>query len=500
MTDSKLDNKLAGALSMVVERYNGDNQFVSVENADKLVFDELERMGYLKNLSYDLSGNATMIPSYKAVSYFPEENSAAIAAHRKNKEFETFGETYTQIKGIGNGGAGNVYEVAASDGKHYALKLLSAEAARNSSKLKRFLQEARYELEGKCSAIVKAVDLGSIGSGSEKRPFYVMPLMDDSLDGLMKRTGEFPVGALAEMVLTLMDELRPFYRDGNYHRDIKPQNLLYDASSNRLLLSDLGIAHIEEDYPGATVETVASDRLANFQYAAPEQRVKGGSCDQRTDIYAFGLILNELFTGVVPQGANYKRIADVDRGYAYLDRVIERMIAQSPDDRYPSIEAVLMDIDALSDKVAAEAAARRALENVASDEVTVIRIVGKRWEKGSLLFEMSGALQGRWLDVFKSYGQTSVCYDGFYLDPKRFSYSGSILTVLKVGRDENRVKQAVEYVSQAVDWANGEYERMVKRERQRGYEEALAMRRAELDRAEKDAEFGRAINDMLANA
>ena len=83
MTDSKLDNKLAGALSMVVERYNGDNQFVSVENADKLVFDELERMGYLKNLSYDLSGNATMIPSYKAVSYFPEENSAAIAAHPK---------------------------------------------------------------------------------------------------------------------------------------------------------------------------------------------------------------------------------------------------------------------------------------------------------------------------------------------------------------------------------------------------------------------------------
>ena len=88
----------------------------------------------------------------------------------------------------------------------------------------------------------------------------------------------------------------------------------------------------------------------------------------------------------------------------------------------------------MSDKVAAEAAARRALENVASDEVTVIRIVGKRWEKGSLLFEMSGALQGRWLDVFKSYGQTSICYDGFYLDPQRFSYSGSILTVLNEPR------------------------------------------------------------------
>lgn len=197
MANLKLDNTLAGALSTIVERYKDDNQFVSVENADKPVFDELERMGYLKNLSYDFSGNAIMIPTYKAAAYFQEENGAAIVASRNNKVFETFEETYTRVKGIGNGGAGNVYEVAASDGERYALKLLNAEAARNPSKLKRFLQEARYELEGKCSAVVKAVDLGSIGSGNEKRPFYVMPLMDGSLDGLMKRAGEFSAGALA---------------------------------------------------------------------------------------------------------------------------------------------------------------------------------------------------------------------------------------------------------------------------------------------------------------
>lgn len=99
MTDSKLDNKLAGALSTVVERYSDGNQFVSVENADKLVFDELERMGYLKNLSYDFSGNAIVIPTYKAVAYFQEENGAAIVAPRKNKQFETFGEAYVRVRG-----------------------------------------------------------------------------------------------------------------------------------------------------------------------------------------------------------------------------------------------------------------------------------------------------------------------------------------------------------------------------------------------------------------
>lgn len=66
---------------------------------------------------------------------------------RKPKDFETLGETYTKARTIGNGGAGNVYEVIASNGEHYALKLLSPEAARNSSKFKRYLQEARYVLD-----------------------------------------------------------------------------------------------------------------------------------------------------------------------------------------------------------------------------------------------------------------------------------------------------------------------------------------------------------------
>ena len=499
MVDEKLDDVLEGALAAVVESYGGGNQLVSVQNADRLVYDELEHHGYLSFLDYDLSGGAIMTPSYKAVSHYREIDMPVSTSSRKPKDFETFGETYTKVKGIGNGGAGSVFEVAATDGKHYALKLLSPEAARNTSKLKRFLQEARYELGGKCSAVVKAVDLGSIGSGAEKRPFYVMPLMSGNLEGLMRRREEFPSDRLAKMVLGLMGELRSFYRDGNYHRDIKPQNILYDASSNRLMLSDLGIAHIEESYPGATVETVSSDRLANFQYAAPEQRAKGGECDQRTDIYAFGLILNELFTGVVPQGANYKRIADVDKDHAYLDRVVERMIAQDPADRYPNIGAVLFDIEALSSKAAAEAAERRARETEMPGEILAMRVIDKRWENGCVVFEMGDELRGQWLDVFRSYKQTTLYTDGFSLDPKRFHCSGTELTVPMVGHSETRVKDAVRYVNTVIDWANGEYARMVKFQRQRAYEEELKKRRAELERAEKDAEFGSAINDLLAS-
>lgn len=75
----------------------------------------------------------------------------------------------------------------------------------------------------------------------------------------------------------------------------------------------------------------------------------------------------------------------------------------------------------------------------------MICVVGKRWENAVILFEMSDRLQGRWLNVFKSYGQTSFCTDGFCFDPKRFGYSGSTLMVLKVGYGKDRAKQTVEY-------------------------------------------------------
>lgn len=501
MAEQKLDNVLEDVLKAIVSKAGpGGDQLVTMQNADRMAIDELKRRDFLTMADYDLSGNASVMLAYKGRVYFGDAGDApeASVSSHKVKIFETFGETYTKVRGIGNGGAGNVYEVKSSAGKHYALKLLSAEAARNSSKLKRFLQEARFELSGKCDSVVRAVDLGCIGDGDDKRPFYVMPLMDGSLEGLMKRPEEFSPGHLAHLLMELMDGLKPFYAEGDYHRDVKPQNLLYDASKNRLLLSDLGVAHIEEDFPGATVETVSSDRLANFRYAAPEQREKGGSCDQRTDIYAFGLILNELFTGSVPQGANYKRIASVDPEYAFLDRVVERMISQDPADRYASVGAVLLDIEALSSSADAEAAERRAAAAAVDEDMTAVRIIDKHWEDGAIVFDMSDGFVRQWLDVFKSYGRTSFCTDGFYLDPMHFGYEGSKLTVPKVGYDEDRAKDAVEYVSRVVDWANGEYGRKVRAQRERDYNEELRKRRAELEKARKDAELGGAINDMLA--
>ena len=69
--------------------------------------------------------------------------------------------------------------------------------------------------------------------------------------------------------------------------------------------------------------------MANFQYAAPEQRKKGGVTLPQTDIYAAALILNEMFTGEIAQASDYKKIGEIAREYSYLDELFVRMFRQN---------------------------------------------------------------------------------------------------------------------------------------------------------------------------
>ena len=124
-----------------------------------------------------------------------------------------------------------------------------------------------------------------------------------------------------------------------WHRDLKPENLLCNASTRTLVVADFGIAHLAEPLLQTMIETHPRDRMANFQYAAPEQR-SSGKVDQRADIYALGLFLNELFTGEVLQGTGHKQIATVAPDYGYLDALVERMVRQSPNDRPASVAEI----------------------------------------------------------------------------------------------------------------------------------------------------------------
>ncbi|WP_278852693.1 serine/threonine-protein kinase [Gordonibacter pamelaeae] len=411
------------------------------------------------------------------------------------KVFETASSNYRRIQAIGSGGAGCVYEVESENGDRYALKLLSKEAARNSRKAKRFLQEVGYCRNVDGEPIITAVDEGFIVADDIKRPFYVMPLMTKSLRSLMDDE-ESPAEENLALLLTMMSGLKKFYAKDNVHRDVKPQNILFDSAKKRLVLADFGIAHIVDDIPGATVETVSAERLANFTYAAPEQRVPGGVTDQRTDQYAYGLIINELFTGEVPQGSSYKKIAEVDASYAFLDDVVSRMISQRVEDRYPSLEAVLSDIDAREAIASKQHGLRKAL-NEAENSSAVwkdVFLVGKRWQSGDIVFTLDREPGSVWEKVFRSHPEDFWSTDGYKGGPKHYLVSGKEITVRAVRRDEGRIREVCEKMPWYVEWANRQTEAYLMNEEEKTREAAVKARREELERISENFE----MNSLLA--
>jgi serine/threonine protein kinase len=106
----------------------------------------------------------------------------------------------------------------------------------------------------------------------------------------------------------ILNGMDPAHLQGVIHRDLKPENILCDSAKTSSG-SQISISRVLRRRSYTRVETQEGERLANFQYAAPEQRVRGRPVTFQADIYAFGLILNQMFTGEILQGAAFSRSA-----------------------------------------------------------------------------------------------------------------------------------------------------------------------------------------------
>jgi serine/threonine protein kinase len=257
----------------------------------------------------------------------------------KSKIFQTATNEYEQKGTLGGGGSGTVYLVSDPDGQPFTLKLLRES---NTIKRKRFKNELSFCQETRHDNIVPVYDSGIDVSEKGSFPFYVMPRYADTLRGLIDKK------LSPEQVLPLFDNIlsgvEAAHLRGIFHRDLKPENILYDSKVNRLLVGDFGIAHFEEDDLLTAVETKNEERLANFTYAAPEQRGRDGRVNHLADIFALGLILNEMFTRAVPLGVGHPLISQTAPQFAYLDEVADRMIRHSPSERYLAIAKIKEDL------------------------------------------------------------------------------------------------------------------------------------------------------------
>ncbi len=224
---------------------------------------------------------------------------------------------------IGRGGMGAVYRATRADGEfkqRVALKLVRP-AAGPADLAQRFRREREILARLNHPNIARLLDGGLSGDGAL---FYAMELIDgETLDAWCERKHPSLPERL-DLFLQVCAALSYAHQNLVVHRDLKPSNLLVTADGSVRLL-DFGIAKLLDTDASAGEDaalTLAGDRVLTPSYAAPEQ-VLGQAITTATDVYALGLVLSELLTGVRAQQPDGRSMLDAEN-------VIVRVEAMSP--------------------------------------------------------------------------------------------------------------------------------------------------------------------------
>jgi len=248
---------------------------------------------------------------------------------------------------LGRGGNGVALLVRASSKRELVAKVYIPPDTRDldDAAFKRFQRELELVSRLKHPFVVQAEGVGIIQLGSYQFPFYLMLPATGTLRQLVPPRFD-PAhleDALHIFVRTLLG-VSYLHHVGIVHRDLKPENVL--IFKNRVpRVSDLGIAHVAPGFVGWSQLTVEADRLMNWDYYAPEQRFGDATCvDHRADIYALGLILYELASGVQPVRPNLPELGDLDPVLAPLGPVFKKMTAHDPARRYEHLDLVIDDL------------------------------------------------------------------------------------------------------------------------------------------------------------
>jgi serine/threonine-protein kinase len=202
---------------------------------------------------------------------------------------------YQIMARIGDGGMGVVYRARdARDGTMVAVKLLSAELARDPSWVKRFENEVAAVRQLTHPSTVRLLDSGTTDSG---RLYMVMELLSGrSLRDVMDREGALPPERVLRLLMEVCPPLAEAHAKGIFHRDLKPDNL-YVSPGDKVKVLDFSVAKLRQ--PANGLSTAAGVIFGTPQYMAPEQG-RGFAVDARADLYSLGMIAFEMLEARVP--------------------------------------------------------------------------------------------------------------------------------------------------------------------------------------------------------
>ncbi len=277
---------------------------------------------------------------------------------------KTLSKNYTLIRLLGVGGMGKVY-LAMNEGlkRRVAIKVL--EAGKGGLMIARFDAEAKTAAQIESPHVVAVTDHFSDDVGNH---FIVMEFVDGpDMETMLEKEGLFSLERLMPLVRQIGRGLTAAHRLGIVHRDLKGENVIVirmDDEGEFAKIADFGIAKIVSEAMKQRLErrklTHNDTFLGTPWYMAPEQALGKVEVDQRTDVYAFGVLVYHALTGEYPIDGSltetYSRLVhDEDNAtpitvhkpeYAHLWPVLHKAMAKKRDERYPDAKSF---VDALED-------------------------------------------------------------------------------------------------------------------------------------------------------
>jgi tetratricopeptide (TPR) repeat protein/predicted Ser/Thr protein kinase len=261
-------------------------------------------------------------------------------------------QRYEVLSLLGEGGMGAVYKARDVElSRMVALKVIRPDLARNRAILDRFKQELILATQVTHRNVVRIYDLGE----AEGIKFITMEFVEgEDLSAILHKRVKLPPREAVALIEQVCRALEAAHAVGVIHRDLKPQNIMWETGTGRILVMDFGLAKTLE---GERM-TQTGAMVGTMEYMSPEQAL-AGNLDQRSDIFSLGLIFYELLTGQTPFRADsalaslIKRtqervvpVSELDKSVPpELSQIVSRCLERDVALRYQNASELLADLE-----------------------------------------------------------------------------------------------------------------------------------------------------------
>lgn len=253
---------------------------------------------------------------------------------------------------LGQGGMGMVYRARDLElGEYVAIKMLAPTLVEDPQNVDRLKTEILTTRKISHPNVIRLHDFGLAG----RDPFISMELLEGGTLADRLEDGLLPIGQAVEIAIGIVEGLAAAHALGIVHRDVKPQNVLFDGTG-RPKIVDFGLARLASAARGNTVAGLTGTPF----YMSPEQ-MTGGRISPSSDLYSLGVLLFEMFTGTLPfEGKNLSVLAEQHCNVApprpcarradlppEIESLILRLLQKEPTSRYLGAAQLLVDLRAL---------------------------------------------------------------------------------------------------------------------------------------------------------